>query len=227
MLKLERRGKSPDISVRLREREPFFNGLLWKALLIAVGIHVGAILVFHVRPFIIQSTFIYLPVQVQSDRPNVSRAQIVDDGLDEAQYVPAPPLELLTWEHEADVEQPIAFSDLIEDPEIHYSAPPSQLMIPAVQLHISGELGQRALLKHDGSLDQLVAFNPEKPDPKYVTYHVRVEELTGKVFWFERVRSSRNGRTDELAEKILLNLEFEPGAPFRNAHGTIDFVLNL
>ena len=189
MLKLERRGKSPDISVRSLEPEPVFNRLLWKALLIALGIHLGAVALFSVRPFIMGSTFIHQPVTVQSDQPNASRALAANNGEEQHLDVEPPPLNLFINAQLTDLAMPFSKDELafepIEKGLVSYRGAIDQeaLRIHPIDLHISGELAERQLVKYDPLLDQIGVLDPDHMDPVYVKYQVQVDELDGKVFW--------------------------------------------
>lgn len=100
MLKLEQSRKR-DVSITVRQKDPFFNKIFCAALLWAVGIHLFGFLAFHIAPFRINySDSIFRPVSVASDIGK--NAEGLALALIE-EHIPVPPYLLLpsTIEHKS------------------------------------------------------------------------------------------------------------------------------
>ena len=94
MLKLEKSSNSDSITIRIREKEHFFNSLFLKALAIALLFHFSALILFQVTPFSLTSTFVFPPVQVQSHLEKKGISTLVVDPVVE-EKVPPPPFSII------------------------------------------------------------------------------------------------------------------------------------
>ncbi|MFI5343980.1 MAG: hypothetical protein ACHQUC_07150 [Chlamydiales bacterium] len=254
MLKLEKSGRSSQITVRLREQDPFLNSFLAKAFLIALFIHVALFLIFHIQPFFLESHFLYPPVQVQSEGLNSSSLALLDDeSVDDLHAIPPPPLAALfdllpltmdphlttPWNDAELWKQPFA---ALENRLMAYQAP--ELSIPLtyspIRVFISGDLAERPLLnletaiglsqrlKYEPRMDEKQPFRAGLPEPLFASYRVQLDEESGMIFWYESQRSTGNPKMDAVAEELLYNFKFQTGSSrfgSQPTHGTIDFVL--
>lgn len=238
MLKLEKTSSSSGITLRLRERERFFNSQLMKALAIALFLHVGAFTLFQVIPFKFSSTFLFSPVHVHSESTlqGVTSA-IVTASIQEEEDFLAPPLQLIPsieWTLPT-IESPLtplvaldlqAFQPLEEHLWPIWQQPlPLALDEPLIQLTISGDLAERTLVSTDPLLSQRqpLALPPE--EAVYVVYRVQMDERTGELFWYERTQASGRAEIDEMTESIVRNLRFEPNRSWEDITGTLHFAV--
>lgn len=240
MLKLEKTGRSSQISVRLREQESFLNSFLVKAFLIALSIHAAFFLIFHIQPFFLESQFLYPPVHVQTDRTNSSSLAVLEEEpIDDPHAIPPPPLTaffddlVLTmdphltspWSDAEHWTQPFAE---LENRLMVYQAPAlsTPMSYSPIRVFISGDLAERALLKYDLRIDKTKAFRADLPEPLFATYRVQVDDESGMIFWYEIQRSTGNPEMDALAEELLSRFRFRVGHfGSQPTSGSIDFVL--
>ncbi len=237
MLKLEKTSQLSGLTVRLRERERFFEPRLLKALAIALFLHCGALFFFHVTPFNFSSTFIFPPVQVQSMQPVQTVSTIVSIHMENDENLQPPPINLIPTLDWIPLSKPTTlltslpldlqtFQMLEERVWPTWQEPLSlELQEPIVQLNISGDLAELPLMTSDPLLNQLQSFSLLS-SPVYVTYQVQMNEKTGEIFWYDRLQSSGIADIDRLTERILLNLRFSPKTE-ETVLGHLNFVVLL
>lgn len=237
MLKLEKSSRLSGITVRLREREGFFEPRLLKALAVALFLHAGGLALFQVIPFSFTSSFIFPPVKVQSDHPAQSISAVASsypESVDEELAPPSlsliPPLEIAYLPQNSTLSpivafDPHAFRPLEERLWPAWDSPLTlELEEPRIRLSISGELAKHSLAATDPLLSQMQSIH-KSSTPAYVTYNVQMDEATGELFWFDRVQSSGTREIDQLTEKILFNLRFTPDQSGEPVIGNIHFVV--
>jgi hypothetical protein len=228
MLKLEKCAKSCHITICLRQREPFFTPLLIKALLFTLLFHLTAIILFHIEPFKLKTSFLHPPIAVRSDPIFQVSAPLLFLKEEDTHYSP-PPLII----------QNIPFSpqiDLTSTPNLinfplgqlyhpTFSPLTTNIQKPAIALYVSGDLAQYPLLNSDARLKAQMTLSRPDQDPYYVSYKVRLDEQ-GKIFWYERTQSSGSKEKDLLSEEILLNTKFQlPNLSFLDLAGWLNFII--
>ncbi len=235
MLKLEKTSDLSNLTIRMRERERFFEPRLLKALAIALILHSGALLLFHVTPFSFTSTFTFPPIQVQSDPPIKGVSALVSHYNEEDEFLPPPPplisaLDWISFSQESTLLPSVAFNphalQSLEEQNWPKCQEPLSLKLeePRIQLAISGDLAQLPLLTTDPLLNQMQPIS-SPASSAYVTYQVQLDGKTGEIFWYERTKSSAVSVTDQLTEKILLNLRFSLPETYETVMGTLNFVV--
>jgi hypothetical protein len=236
MLKIEKTSQLSGLTVRvrLREKERFFEPPLLKALAIALALHCTALLLFHVTPFALSSTFVFPPVHVQSDQPLQGVSALVSPNVEENdELMPPPPslipaLDWLSLSQESTLVaslslDPDAFQSLEERLWPKFWEPFSlKLEEPRIQLVISGDLAELPLIAKDPLLDEMQPFSPHA-SPTYVTYQVQIDEK-GEIFWYELLQSS-GAEVDRLTENILLSLRFDSVPSKAFTTGTLNFLV--
>lgn len=238
MLKLEKTSSSSGITLRLRERERFFDSQLIKALAIALFLHVSAFTIFQAIPFKISSTFLFPPVHVHSESAlQGTISAIVTASIQEDEDFLVPPLHLIPpieWSPPT-IESPLtpvaalnlqAFQPLEEHLWPIWQQPlPLDLDEPLIQLTVSGDLAKRTLIATDPLLSQRrrLALPPE--EALYVEYQVQMDEKTGELFWYERTQTSGQAKIDEITESIVRNLKFESNHSWEDITGTLHFAV--
>ena len=193
MLKIEKTSQLSGLTVRLRERERFFEPRLLKALAFALILHIGGFLFFHITPFSFNSSFTFPPVQVQSDQPIQTISAIANHSFEEAEEFFPPPLSMIPpLEIAAILPPPSLTPSLSLNPHIFQSveehlwpfwqAPLSlKLEEPRIRLTISGELIEQKLVAADSVLDETLPITL-KTTPAYASYRVQMHEETGELF---------------------------------------------
>lgn len=237
MLRLEKTSHTSHIVIRMRERERFFEPPLLKALAIALILHIGALILFHVTPFSFTTAFTFPPVHVQFDSLVKEKgvSTFISPRIEEEEIAPPPIslIPLLDWisfSQESILAPSITFDpqdlkSLEERVWPKWEEPLSlNLEEPRIQLTISGDLAELPLIASDPLLNQMQPISSHN-SPVYVTYQVQLDEKTGELFWYERVVSSKEPAVDQLTEKILLNLRFAPPQHQEIVTGTVNFVV--
>jgi hypothetical protein len=244
VLKLERSSKGSDLTIIWRDQEHFFNSLFWQALGIALMLHLGAFLIFHIQAFKIESSFVFPPIKVGADYGSFSTANtllLADQNQEELTNLPPPPLfdssfPKLVFNHLQSQQLPLPSLELINHAFdsiehralnlIHPSAPFPIFYYP-IQMHLTGELADHPFTQEDS----LILMTPlQKKGPLkhfHIRYQVQIDDLSGQVFWYDKKQTSGISRLDELAEKILLSLKFDPNFDSHFLVGEIYFVMTI
>lgn len=240
MLKLEKLSNALGITLSFREHESFFNPQLLKALAIALFLHLGGLVLFHVSPFQFSSSFVFPPIQVQSDHtsPHTISARTTLD-LPEQKEFPFPPLRFLPpaidWINmplESSLEPSLALNlNTLQYREekiwpIWHSPLSPPLEEPLIQLTIAGDLATYPLQSYDLKLDQTHHLSQDSPLYHEVTFHVQLDARKGELFWYERLHSSGNKKIDYLAEQMLLSLRFVPPKTKESVTGKLHFAIS-
>lgn len=237
MLKLERSSQSSSLTVRLREREMFFEPRVLKALSIAVFLHCAALLLFQVAPFSFTSSHIFSPVKVQSNHQEQSISLVAstfsqegEDELAPPSISLIPPLEASSLLQESTLSptlalKPNAFEKLEEQIWPIWDLPLTfDLEEPRIRLAVSGDLAEHSLIATHPLLNQMQSIHVSA-SPAYVSYQVQMDEATGEIFWFERLQSSGIKEVDQLTETILSQLRFASKNSFEWVTGNVNFTL--
>jgi hypothetical protein len=235
MLRLEKTSDLSNVAIRMRERERFFEPRLLKALTIAILIHSGALILFHVTPFSFDSTFTFPPVHVQSDSPAKGVSALVYHRIDEEEMNPPsisliPALDWISFSQESTLVPSVTFNpqdlkSLEERVWPKWEEPLSlKLEEPRIQLAISGDLAEIPLVASDPLLNQMQPISSHDL-PAYVTYQVQLDEKKGEIFWYDRITPSMEPAIDQLTEKILLNLRFAPPENQEPVLGILNFTV--
>lgn len=223
MLKLEKIGRR-DISVSLRDKQNRFDRTFLKAFAIAIALHLGALILFHIHPFIAIGDKILPPSLVESDIAfgnNDILAEIEREGIPQRHLlepkmsildIPAMPEPYLQRNLEYIKENSLLdnpFLEIEEDWEYLASDGKSIPIPKPIQVHVSGELAKIPLI-NDGSTHQdLSSFSTSTgTHQSLIVYTVQVESTTGRIFWY----MPKNGKTipmNGLVEKILSDIRFQ------------------
>lgn len=238
MLKLERSGRGSQITIKLRERAPFLNSILWQAFLIAVLIHGGILLVFHIQPFVMKGEFHYSPTQLKTEKTNQILTVASEESPEDLYGIPPPPLDLFLNPLLINIDLPLTspaiqpellnqpFAEL-ENHFIQYKAPdlPFLFTEAPIKVSFSDELGKLPLIKYDRRIDERVIFDASDREFLFAEYKVQVDEHNGKIFWYELQTPSGSKKIDALSEELLLGFEFAVPHPISRLSGTIHFAL--
>ncbi|CUI17706.1 putative membrane protein [Candidatus Protochlamydia naegleriophila] len=238
MLKLEKCIHSYRINVCIREKDTFFTPLLVKSLAFALTLHLVAVVIFHIQPFKLTTSFLYPPVQVETEnKPFLAMPLFVMQApAEEISFSPPPSsIESLyspLLHPPSSSEQLLALTPIpspsflaLEQRHWPIAAPSLAPVIEraAIRLFTSGDLASHSLISQDPRLGKsvLLAYTQE---PAYITYQVRLDE-SGTVFWYDRIQSSASKEANNLTEQILLDAKFLPSKPPAHASGWLHFVV--
>lgn len=233
MLKLEINSKTHDISVRLHQEEASLNSIFLTALGIAISIHLIAFFMFHIELFKIAPTTFFVPVDVQMIQ-NSSTALVNNTNIDALLdgIVPPPPkiiasfpdIPLVTWGEELtpfnSPIMPLADNSFYL---LHQSSP-FLLVFPSARIYLSGKLSSKKIIYADNDILERFFIKHGPLASTRVHYFVRLNEKTGQIFWYERQSSSFNEEINQLAEKILVSLQFELDPKRIDVSGEITFI---
>lgn len=233
MLKLEK-SRDSGIAIRLRPKERFFEPTLIKAFALALLLHLGGLALFHIAPFSMSSSFLFPPIQVQSQVNRAISAITYHSNEHAENSFILPPLPLipsLDLETSAPLSflasshpfNPEAYRELEETVWPLWEEPFSiPLQGPKMMVTIGGDLALYPLIKKDPILEEL---HPIREPLHRISYRVKMDKETGELFWFERDHSSGVKEIDRLTENILSHFVFATEGPFDTIDGSLHFVL--
>ena len=227
MLKLERRDKSKEIQIVLSHRGSIFNRAMIQAFLLALGIHLGALILFHIEGFkIVEGTKIATPAVVELDVDSLAAVFIDSEaqGGEDSFFIvrepkrgkPAPLVVLGSPHDKENLSESTVFKS-IEPPRycqrdcfspfefldsISKKSPRAIRVLPIAAL--SGrEWSYNETIKG-------VFESSQRVSSQRVVFAVQVEDSTGEVFWFEPVQINAEDRFVKMAEEIVKTIQFKP-----------------
>lgn len=239
MLKLQRNSREGTISVIIRDKEYLLTRPFLLALAIAIGIHLGLILLFHIAPFNIDfNERVLTPTQVQAD--NTGESIIIAELAPTAPSIrglpPVPssypslsqPPKFLAY-------RPIAHRKIDNQANVAFTKIEQKIYVPEFiptlhralqspfQIAVSGILGDYTLIT-DGMENQIIPKS--KTGSTRIIYSVLVEGRTGKIFWFEPSQHAHEAAIDKFAEKILRKMKFASDPKAIAISGSIEMQFN-
>lgn len=241
MLRLEKARKSGEVNVQMRNRDRFFNPVFCTALGIALFMHLFAFVVFHVHAFKIESQWVFPPIRVQSELsagPKVSDgfvlAEIEDNKLLTPSFQPppfsAPTMpsisEVVFKGHLEDFNEVTVQSNLFLalEQQIHplkHSTPEFSYSLDSFKLELSGRLGEKKLIQQP-PVERMV-FKTKRLGEYKARYIVKIDEMTGKIFWMKNINTSKRlNEMDRKAEMLLAQLYFEHDPNLIETEGEVD-----
>lgn len=221
MLRLEKGSKKLDITLRQRER--IFTRPLLQALGIALGIHLAALVLFPIALTRFSgSQQIHLPVSVAAILPALSDVSIeIAEEEIPARYLSAPKsrlpplpapssLQLAMPEFHPSQEQHDFLDDFL-DHQTHFAEP--------LILRISGPLALRK---------RLLTTPKTLPIPHSgrVVFHVQLENRSGKIFWLDRKEAHPDEKLNQIAERLIQELLFEPVREAFVTEGEVEIIFS-
>lgn len=235
MLKLKPACSNQNLVICVGNRPPFFNRSLCQALGIALAIHIGAFLLFHIQTFYHESSVILTPIHVQAHLPssNESVALLAKQEHIDKSILPPPPL-LLPNTRLTDLTPSPSFSfPSLKDPvfarleQIPLPSLPSPfpLVYHPIYLFIAGEIAEYPLIKADFDLLTTPVLVDHVTHYTEVRYEVRLDERSGCIMWYDKKQTSADAQLDRLAETILLSLQFTPDPHIPFPSGEVTFIL--
>lgn len=246
MLKFKKSLKTNDVTICLRERENFFNQTFCTAFSIALAIHLGAFILFHIEPFKMTSSFLFSPVTVNVNIPKeeeISLEQLptLKDASSNSFIPPSPIPSLPSVPHSLSEQASFTAIRSIEIPSFSsieslekrsYTPSISNLPYSPIRFSISGQLAQQKIAKESSAFINHVLNTRwikgiEPLSYFYMKYLVQIDPQSGVLFWLDKIHSSGSLEIDQLAEQLLLKLRFEPSLTWDNLKGEIDLIITL
>lgn len=226
MLKLEKTQQEITLTIRTQERR--VNRTFLSALTIALALHAGALLLFQIYQFLPRDTLLP-PTTVEALFEEETFAQAGLEELMRKHFLqPTPSMPSLSTfllptqnclELQVEKQTQDPFLALKEDWEALFHPQKDESMTTPV-MQITGLLAERELL---GSVTELLAKHLPPVSGTY-TYDVRMENQSGKIFWFSPVHP-QDPQLEREMRKLLLALRFKPDPQECITSGQIEIIM--
>lgn len=233
MLRLEKNGGSYNVSVRLRQKEPSLNRAFLTALAFALSIHLLAFFLFHIKLFQISPSTIFPPVQLLMEQHTSTSAISTEEEALPSNIIAPPPSLIPTYPSLPFITSYEGWSTLtyptaensIEPLALYHEAIPFESTYYPLKMQISGDLSDMKLIDNDHPELLEPQIKREPLTATVIDYEVRLDAKTGRLFWYELKSAILNRKATELAEKVLLGLQFERDPQQLFLSGEIRFTL--
>lgn len=225
MLRLKKAPGADSIALTYATKAPLFTPEFSIALGSAIGLHLLGLLLFTVHTtFYAGSNQILSPVLVLTEPLEFEKDSLIiaDPFLDpiHKKSVPEPPSQNFSRPSKTEEifiskeEGKISGSRLPDWPVSHTS-------YPAYSMTATGSLAGKRLL-----------VEPKLPKTKTigdftVIHQVRLDERSGKVFWYKLQKSSGKTSIDQIAEKMLKATVFAPKGTDEISSGAIEWKFHI
>jgi hypothetical protein len=243
MLKIERKSRS-ETSVSLKESGRMLTPTFLLAFGIALAMHLIGITVFHIAPFKLRhSDAIFRPIQVKIDFVASIDSGVLAELENEGPARPPIPEPSKATPH-IQAMPPITVVRNVAHPRVKsvthfpfnarsfesYADNFINIDLPApnkgepIKIRIAGDLANKpyALIGIDKNSLQLKDMHGDGSKKRGVSYHVKVENRTGKIFWSHALESVERKKLVHLAEKILASMQFEKSSQGFSSEGDIE-----
>lgn len=222
-------------SISLRCREPFFDRSFFVAFGIASLLHLMALLLFRVHSIPIDNGTARVSSMIDIDlgAPSLPKASVSfldtkQEFLNSLIAAPKPvfPTAIPWVVNLAGQEWEYCLDRLPTDPSFEqlerlpYSLSPFpfgfQRRYPSISVHVAGAAAGLTCEKQE-EVWRIYSL-PQITEPSLFSYHIRIDNSSGRIFWFERLHSSSAmSELEKVAEEILHQMRFIPqrqmGAP--------------
>jgi hypothetical protein len=230
MLKLERLTKKLELSVTLRKREPFFNREMVQAMALGIALHLFFFFLFPIATLKFHGSQLFLPpVSVAADIPSSSGAVTIEMNQEEmaASHLEPPSLWTLSIpEVDLTIFPKIAsYSGDVSFEQQHLNYPLLSLLdslpkpVTPFQIHVSGPLSDVSFF--------LNYHVPPIPEGLFkASFLVRMENQTGKIFWYEYREEPQNEAMRQLAQEVLNHLQFVKNKNLFVTDGEVEIIFS-
>lgn len=246
MLRIDKKSKQHRPRLEVNTRKGRFNRSLQIAFGAALCLHGAALLIFQISPFKVRySETIFPPIQVRVDNfPAIDSGALADQEKENPFRFPIPSplraepkiMEFMSTCKRGSEDLPRMVKmnsapreDLCYDYYLERVIPiegPSKLEAPMI-VQTSGGLAETPFTLEGIDmeyLDSALGIGAEK-EIKGISYRVKIDHRTGKVFWYSKISGEARKRVLQLCEKILASLRFEKNQPSIFSEGEIDIEL--
>lgn len=216
MLKLEKSNPSSDISIRLRDRDPWLDRFLIFGFSISILMHFMAWLLFQIKPVNVSPSFRFPPVELFTDGSS-TLAKLDDSELSLSPAVPEPPLYKIrlpdvplhiSWSSLESTANTSSFNQLERDLIPLDETAHLELLYDPIQISFSSDFYPLFLENEK----QILEAPKRKNGPlKYssVTFHLIIDEKTGEVIWFEQISKKINKEIEKKSRKLINLFKFK------------------
>lgn len=219
MLKLEKTSRN-GLKVIVRDKENRFTQPFAIAFGIAVGIHLGLVILFHVVPFKIgMSENVFPPTRVHADTAlkESAIAQIAPAVKSIRGLPPLPVSEpVLASTPKFLAFRPVEFSSAKNLASTSFAQIEKEVYQPEFnpmenrpkkpfQIIVSGVLAEHGIVSDGMDKKTVPAL---KKDSVRITYAVQVEGKTGRIFWYEPKQGVLDAAVTRFAEAVLQDMKF-------------------
>lgn len=229
MLKLERTSHDHDVSITFRNKEHVFTRSFLTAFTVALIIHLGLILIFHISPLKIRwSNTPSSPIVIETDlahhENNLVLANISPEALPNnilltapasLPYLPSTPI-YSTHRQIEHSEKSQAIDDLFNEieKEIYlptFSPASRTSYLEPISILISGPLASKTLINDPSAKEHQINISELNIQrPQLLFYSVLVDEQSGRVFWHEPLQKIDNSSLETLATSMIYEMQFAP-----------------
>lgn len=239
MLKLEKFSPN-EIHIRIRDKDQIFNPPLLKALGLAIGIHLLALLLFHVSPFKIGFfENVYPPAQVEvdltHDLPSPDHAVLADpenEGrlaraiFERRELIPSlPSLEIpRLGKIEFGSEKAGSSNPFYQIEKAFFQPESGPRGLPGFGPTVAVFPSKNLILEE---MPLIVSPEIGVSLEERVIYRVQVNSQTGKVFWFEILEKTSRPELNLYAQKLLMDLHFHAEPQSFITSGEVEVHFNL
>ncbi len=229
MLKLEKNGKTHELRVLLRTKPTFFSGPFLYALAYALLIHLGALFIFKISPFVVNyQQSVFPPVRVATEMPIQHGMYPATLQSEEQEPIPSyliAPLPstphfpnsykmLSTLANSESIEltaSSILNNPFLQDNEMDSSQYDSiDDTYQLLTYHLSGTLAELSLTLVDHQTTELLPR-----DTYYAIFAVHINQSDGHIFWWEmkEMRTMKENSNEQKLQneaiEALKNLKLE------------------
>ncbi len=226
MLRLQKGTRQNPIVMTFRERPLVFSRELIQAFGLALGIHILAIILFHISPFRVRNPEIILPPSLVNIEIPKSEGQVITELHEIEPRLRLPPAPRWTSPGLPGIPDSSSFLDnhlasmepLLKKPfqELRLALPQTAEPAPhSVRVTVSGPLSAC-------EMDSLKMTIPDTVKHERQQFAVKVDTSKGEIFWYEQLEGSKDGRA--FAEDILTALRFSPNPKDIVISGEIEII---
>lgn len=237
MLRIEKSSSKP-VYLSIRENTRMLTPTFLQALSVAFALHAFALILFHVQPFRINQTNTQFPpvqVNIEIAQPESAIFAELEEKKTHQTAIPEPEgpqplIPYLSLKSPNQMEVFTAYEEMPTDPfrlDFHDQLigswirmddfPPSQRMVPFI--NIRGPLADRPIVA--GTIPK-AALPPKRTQTIRLLYTVKVDDETGRIFWFHPEAETLSARAEETVAEILETIKFEPAASGFVTQGEIE-----
>lgn len=244
MLRIEKKPRKQRINLGLYERSRMLTPTFLAAFGIAFALHLGGALLFHISPIKLRhAELIFRPVQVNIDfLPAIDSGVLAELDNEESfksqisEPVRSEPRVLNLMHISTDRrpalravkgELPFPFdADLFRNyTQLFISFEPGNLERDPIVIRVGGELSKKSYFFKEAH--QEFHSGSGEGERRSVSYRVKVENRTGKIFWFLPITTHEKKRLFRKCEAVLSLLEFEKSENGVFTEGEVEIELVL
>lgn len=228
MLKLERTSHDQDISITFRTKERFLTHPLLISMAIAMAIHLGFLLFFHITPLKIHwgnhpSPPVLVEAELGPSDENLVLADISLNVMPDNILLKAPPsLPFLSNDFLYTRSHSIAHFYTSEGSVDLFQEIEQEIFFPSfsltkitsnqpISVNIFGPLASKKFEDHNVTNFSTKLFSDLNINiirPHHFCYSVLVNEQTGKVFWHVLLEPGDNSSLEKIATAMIYDLQF-------------------